>query len=325
MNKHWSIEMKQTLISDFEELLRVAGSLTKRCVAVVAADHSATLEAVAAAKTALKSDFLLTGSRKTIEEGLAAHGLAADGIEIVDAKQPDRLIAPALEALRGGSAQILLKGKIDTTTLMKAVLARDSGLRIGRLLSDIVLFQYARTSANKFLMITDGGLNVLPDLPAKKEIIENAVQVAHALGNSNPKVAVLSATEFVLPDIPSTVDAALLAKMNRRGQIKGCIVDGPFALDNALSADAADTKNISSPVAGQADILVAPNIESANMLAKSTTFFAGLRLAHVVMGAKIPILIPSRSDKSDAKLLSIALGMVMSEYLTHNPPDTDHD
>ncbi len=308
--------MNRKMIRNFEELLTFVGFLPERRVAVVAADHPATLAAVADAKRTLKTSFLLTGSRSTIEEGLAARKISLDGIEIVDAGDTDRLIPPVLEALRNESAHILLKGGIDTTTLMKAVLARESGLRTGRLLSDIFLFEYARQSEDKFLMITDGGLNVLPDLSAKKEIIENAVEVAHALGNPNPKVAVLSATEFVLPDIPSTVDAAILSKMNRRGQIKGCIVDGPLALDNALSSEAAGTKKIDSPVAGKAEILVAPNIESANMMAKSTTFFAGLRLAHVVMGATIPILIPSRSDNSDAKLLSIALGILMSEHLS---------
>jgi phosphotransacetylase len=133
------------------------------------------------------------------------------------------------------------------------------------------------------------------------------------LGNLMPKVAVLSATEFVVPNIQSTLDAAALSKMNDRGQITGCIVDGPFALDNALSDDAAAEKRIKSEVAGKADILIAANIEAANGLAKSTTYFAGLRLAHVIVGGKVPVLIPSRADKSDAKLLSMALGITMSE------------
>jgi phosphate butyryltransferase len=145
------------------------------------------------------------------------------------------------------------------------------------------------------------------------------VEVAHALGNPNPKVAVLSATEFVVPTLQSTLDAAALSKMNERGQIKGCIVDGPFALDNAISADAAAEKAIASPVAGHAEILIAANIESANSLAKSTTYFAGLRLAHVIVGGKVPILIPSRADKSEAKMLSIALGVIMSDYYDRNP------
>jgi phosphate butyryltransferase len=197
--------------------------------------------------------------------------------------------------------------------MMRAVLDEQGGLRTGRLLTDIFVLEYPQREMNKFIMITDGGMTLAPDLKNKIELIRNAVDVAHALGNPIPKVAVLSATELVVPNLPSTLDAAALSKMNERGQISGCIVDGPFALDNAISLEAAAEKGLSSPVAGRAEILVAANIESANSLAKSTTYFAGLRLAHVIVGGKVPILIPSRADKSDAKLLSIALGMLMSE------------
>jgi phosphate butyryltransferase len=167
-------------------------------------------------------------------------------------------------------------------------------------------------------MITDGGMTLAPDLNNKVELINNAVEVAHAIGNPNPKVAVLSATEFVLANLPSTLDAAALSKMNERGQIKGCLVDGPFGLDNAISEEAAAEKAIASPVAGHAEILLAANIESANSLAKSTTYFAGLRLAHVIVGGRVPILIPSRADKSDAKVLSVALGVIMADFYNRN-------
>ena len=175
------------------------------------------------------------------------------------------------------------------------------------------MFEFPERKEYKLIMITDGGLNVSVDLNVKVELIRNAVFVAHALGNREPKVAVLSATEFVNPALVSTVDAAALSKMNERGQIKGCLVDGPLALDNAISPTAAAEKGIKSQVAGHADILLAPGIEAANMLAKSTTYFAGFRLAHVIVGSRVPILIPSRADSSDAKTLSIALGMVMSD------------
>jgi phosphate butyryltransferase len=198
--------------------------------------------------------------------------------------------------------------------MMKEVLKPGAGIRTDRLLSDIFILEYPGRVENKFVMITDGGMTMAPDLRNKVELINNAVDVAHALGNPLPKVAVLSATEFVLPNLPSTLDAAALSKMNERGQIKGCIVDGPFALDNAVSAEAAGEKRINSPVAGKAEILIAANIESANSLAKSTTFFAGLRLAHVIVGGRVPVLIPSRADKSDAKLLSMALGVIMADY-----------
>jgi phosphate butyryltransferase len=205
-----------------------------------------------------------------------------------------------------------MKGSIDTSTMMRAVLQESAGLRTGRLLSDIFIFEFPPRSENKLIMITDGGVTVSQDLKAKVDLIRNAVFVAHALGNRDPKVAVLSATEFVQPALASTIDAAALSKMNERGQIKGCVVDGPLALDNAISPEAAAEKGIRSDVAGHADILLAPSIESANALAKSTTYFAGYRLAHVIVGSKIPILIPSRADTSDARLLSIAIGMLMS-------------
>ena len=177
---------------------------------------------------------------------------------------------------------------------------------------DTFVFEFPeRSGENKLLMITDGGFNLAPNLQEKIQILENAIQVAHALGNKLPKVAVLSAAETVNPNLQSTVDAAIISKMNQRGQIKGCIVDGPLALDNAISEEAARIKGIDSPVAGKADILLFPNIESANMTAKGTTYFAHLRLAHATMGAKAPILIPSRNDTADSKLLTLALNVII--------------
>lgn len=307
--------MENRTIRNFDEMLSFASSLSAKPVAVAAAESKETLAAVVEAQKILKAKFILTGNRFVIERELKALGVSFDGIEIRSSETPANAITEAIRAVSNGEAHILMKGDVDTTSLMKAVLARESGLRTGKILSDVFLFEYPTRKENPFIMISDGGLNVQPDVAAKKEIIENAVQVAHALGNSNPKVAILSASEFVLPEIPSSLDAAVLSKMNQRGQIKGCIVDGPLALDNALSIEAAETKRIDSQVAGKADILIAPNIEAANSLAKSTTFFANLRLAHVIMGARIPILIPSRADKSDAKLLSIALGIIMSHAM----------
>lgn len=231
--------------------------------------------------------------------------------EIINEKDDEAFAQKAVDLVREKRADILLKGVVDTSTLMKAVLDAQHGLRTGRLLSDVFIFEYPERE-NQLIMITDGGVTLTPDLNQKIEIIENAVEVAHALGNECPRVALLSATETVIPKLPATLDAAVIAKMNQRGQIKGCIVDGPLALDNAISIESAMEKRIDSPVAGQADILVVPNIEVGNILAKSTTYFAKYRLGHVIVGARAPILIPSRADKKDAKLLSIALGVIMS-------------
>jgi phosphate butyryltransferase len=224
----------------------------------------------------------------------------------------------AQDAMARPDVGIVMKAGVDTATLLKTALKPEAGLRTGRLLSDVFVFEYAARAENRLVMITDGGLNIAPDLDAKVQLIQNAVEVAHALGNGNPKVAVLSASEFVQANMPSSLDAAALTQMNARGQIRGCEVDGPLALDNALVSRAAGEKGIRSAVAGAAEILVCPTIESANMLAKSTTYIGNARLAHVIVGARIPILIPSRADKRDAKLLSLALGVVMGSGTAGN-------
>jgi phosphate butyryltransferase len=303
----------QTIYS-FDDLLAAATGRTEKRVVVVAPGNQETFEAVTDARDSLPVKCLLVGDRDVIEHGVRACTDHTTNIEIVHQPVIRDALRAAIDMAHAGEADILMKGSVDTGTMMRAVLDEQSGLRTGRLLTDIFVLEYPQRELNKFIMITDGGMTLAPDLKNKIELIRNAVDVAHALGNPVPKVAVLSATEFVVPNLPSTLDAAALSKMNERGQIGGCVVDGPFALDNAISLEAAAEKGLSSPVAGRAEILVAANIESANSLAKSTTYFAGLRLAHVIVGGTIPILIPSRADKRDAKLLSIALGMIMSEF-----------
>ncbi len=298
------------MIKNFDDLLKKALTLDRKKVVVVHPNNEETFAALRDVLNLHLADLVLVGDPYGISAGLNGEG----SVEIVPAADPSEALLKTVDLVRGGKGDILMKGGIDTSTMMKAVLHEDAGLRTGRLLSDIFIMEYPARRDNKFIMITDGGMTLAPDLKNKMELIANAVEVAHALGNENPKVAVLSATEFVLPNLPSTLDAAALSKMNERGQIKGCIVDGPFALDNAISEEAAAEKRINSPVAGHAEILIAANIESANSLAKSTTFFAGLRLAHVIVGGRVPVLIPSRADKSDAKLLSVALGIIMAEH-----------
>jgi phosphate butyryltransferase len=299
------------MIQTFDQLLASAGSTPPRRVAVVNPSNEETFSSIVDAQRVLRATFLLTGDGEAISAGLSKAHADNSGVSVRHCPDTMSALRDAIRAIRDGEADILLKGGIDTSTMMHGVLDERDGLRMGRLLSDIFIFEFPRRDANRLIMITDGGLTTAPDLKQKMELIRNAVEVAHALGNPRPKVAVLAASEFVVPNMPSTLDAAALSKMNERGQITGCVVDGPFALDNAISPDAAAEKRIQSDVAGRAEILLAPNIETANSLAKSTTYFAGLRLAHVVVGGQAPILIPSRADKSDAKLLSIALGMIM--------------
>ena len=301
------------MMRSFDELLDQARRLPGTRIAVVAPANEETFGAIRDALQSMPAEFFLAGDEGQIRKSVGT----TDRVTVHAAPDPPTALAACLQAVRQGSATVLMKGSIDTAAMMKGALDVASGIRTGRLMSDVFIFEYPR--AGKLLMITDGGLTVAPTLAEKADLIRNAVMVAQALGNPAPKVAVLSATEKVTRAMPSTQDAAELAAMNRRGEITGCVVDGPFALDNAVDIEAAREKGITSPVAGAADILLLPTIEAANALAKSTTYFAGFRLAHVVVGATIPILIPSRADKSDAKLLSIALGMLMGLAARRTP------
>lgn len=299
------------MIGTFDDLLKEAARSPVRCIAVAAPSSAETFAAIAGALERLPARFVLVGDGPAIERGTHEAGCDPARIRIEATTGAASTLGRVIGLAQEGEAGIIMKGGVDTASLMRSILDEASGLRTGRLLSDVFIFEYPPRQGNRFVMITDGGVTTAPDLKAKVELINNAVEVAHRLGNRTPRVAVLSATEYVTTALASTVDAACLAKMNDRGQIKGCIVDGPLALDNALSAEAAEEKGIGSAVAGRAEILVAPSIEAANSLAKGTTYFGGLRQAHVIVGAKVPILIPSRADKSDARLLSMALGMIM--------------
>jgi phosphate butyryltransferase len=303
------------MIKNFRELLSHAKTLPAKQVAVIFPANEDTFLAVKQARDEGIASFVLVGDERTISEGLKKVDAGGDGISLKYVQNVEGALQQSVAVAREGHADILMKGSVDTSTMMKAVLDQEAGIRTGRILSDIFIFEYPERTPNKFIMITDGGVTIAPDLKDKVELINNAVEVAHALGNENPKVALLSATEFVHPKLPSTLDAAELTRMNECGEIRGCVVGGPFALDGAISLEAASEKRMSSPVAGRAEILVAPNIETANCLAKSTTYFAGFPLGHVIAGGSVPILIPSRADKAEARLHSIALGVITSEYL----------
>jgi phosphate butyryltransferase len=299
------------MIKNFDELITHASQLTEATVTVAWAHGVETLAAVVEAQKHFSVHFILTGDESIIRRGLEAIEWDGERMEIIHRPDAQAAVHESIELLRTGNADILMKGSVDTATMMKMVLAKESSLRRGKLLSDVFIFEYPQREGNTLVMITDGGLTLNPSLEEKVEIIHNAVCVAHALGNLTPSVAVLSASEFVNPKLQSSVDADLLTKMNAQGKIVGCTVFGPLALDGAISPESAKEKKIDSHVAGHAEILIAPNIETANSLAKSTTCFAGYRLAHVIIGASVPILIPSRADKKDAKILSIALGIIV--------------
>jgi phosphate butyryltransferase len=306
------------MMTNLDQLLEHARRLGRRWIAVVGAHNETALAAALEAERIGLAQTIFIGPVGSVGKLLKEMGAEEfPSPQVRDGSDEEACAQTAVQLVRSGEAEILLKGAVDTATLMRAVLDSSQGLRTGRLLSDVFIAEVHQANRTKLLMITDGGVTPHPDRQQKIEIIHNAVEVAHALGCECPKVALLSATEKVTPAVPSTLDAAIITQMNRRGQIPGCVVDGPLALDLAVSADSARVKGLDSPVAGQADILVAPDMEVANVLAKSTTYFAGFRLAHVIVGGRAPILIPSRSDTMEAKLFSIALGIIMSEPRRH--------
>jgi phosphate butyryltransferase len=237
-------------------------------------------------------------------------GIDITRMMIVHEPEPGPAVRKVMELLRMGHADLAMKGRIETGEFLRAALDREVGLRVGRLFTHVAAFELP--GFDRLLFVTDSGVVVAPTLEQKVEIVQNAIMVAQRLGVSEPKVAVLAASEMVNPKIPTTMDAANLAKMADRRQIQGGIVDGPLALDNAISPESAEIKGIHSPVAGCADILVAPDVEAGNMLAKAITYFAKGKMAAVVVGSKSPLVVASRSDPHETKLVSMALAVVLA-------------
>jgi len=285
----------------------------KKMNLVVACPHGAdTLGAVCKAHHDGLVKGILVGKRDKILQVALEEGFDLEGLEIEDTKSDYEAAERSVRMVSCGEGDLLMKGLVKTADLLRAVLNKEWGLRTGSLLSHLLLFE-APLLGDRVLAMSDGGMNMYPDLSAKVKIIENGVRCLHQLGVSEPRVAVLGAVEVVNPDMPCTLDAAALALMNARGQIRGCIVDGPFALDNAVSEEAAAIKKLDSPVAGKADMLLVPDIEAGNMLAKVVLYMAGNRAAGVVLGARKPIVMTSRFDTMEIKLLSIALGAVIAK------------
>ena len=267
--------------------------------------------AVAAARQGLIIP-LLVGPEAKIRSAADAAQLDISEFELIDVPHSHAAAERAVALVREGRAEALMKGALHTDELMHEVLKRDGGLRTERSISHVMAFDvptYPRP-----LFITDAAINISPSLDQKRDIICNAIELAHALGNHDPKVAILSAVETINPKIPSTLDAAALCKMADRGQIKGGTLDGPLAFDNAISESAARTKGIDSPVAGRADILVAPDLESANMLMKQLTYLADATGAGLVLGARVPIILTSRADEAITRMASCALALLVADH-----------
>ncbi|MGG1573704.1 phosphate butyryltransferase [Fictibacillus sp. NRS-1165] len=296
-----------------EQLLNSNSTDSKKVVAVAAAEDEEVILSVKQAYEKGIASFILAGNKEKIQFLLRQHELKeGEDLQIVEAN-PENTAMEAVKAVSGGQADILMKGHIPTADLLKAVLHKENGLRTGKVLSHVAAFEVP--GFDRLIFLTDSGMNIVPDLQQKAQIIENAVQVARGIGVAMPKVAVLAAVESVNPNMQATLDASALAMMNRRGQIKGCIVDGPLALDNAISVKAAEHKGISGEVAGQADVLVVPAIETGNALYKSLIYFANAKVGAVVAGARAPIVLTSRADTAESKLYSIALAVYSLEKI----------
>jgi phosphate butyryltransferase len=299
------------LITNFADLRRRARPLGPKRVAIVMADDEIALTAAAGAMHLGIAIPVLIGHEQRIRAKAEALGLSEliAGAEFVSA---DDAAAVATQMAREGRVDLLLKGHLRTDELLRAVLDRDAGLRTGRLLSDVLLYEDTLAGTVRLVGITDGGLNVLPNLEQKKQIVQNAIEVMRSLGLARPKIALMSATEAASESLPSSVDARELTAMGEAGEFGDADIFGPLALDCALLESAAQAKGIAHPIAGHADCMVVSNIEAGNLLGKAVKYLGGSQCAHVVAGAKVPILIPSRVESADDKVNSIALGVIFA-------------
>ncbi|MFG1320972.1 bifunctional enoyl-CoA hydratase/phosphate acetyltransferase [Xanthobacter autotrophicus] len=306
----------------FDALVARAEPLEPLATAVVAPEEANSLGgALLAARHTLITP-ILVGARDRIAAAATAIGESLDGIEIIDVADHGAAAHAAVDLVADGRAKAIMKGHLHTDELLRAVLRKDRGLRTGRRLTHIFVMDVPGVSHP--LLVTDAAINILPDLATKVDIVQNAIDLAISLGIEQPKVGVLSAVETVNAQIPSSVDAALLSKMAERGQITGGLVDGPLAMDNAIDIAAARTKGLVSPVAGRADVLVVPNLDAGNMVAKQLTYLSHAEGAGLVMGARVPIILTSRADSAKARLASCAVAAIHHARMAAKAKEMQH-
>jgi phosphate butyryltransferase len=300
-------------------LIRQASAEEDNVVAVAAAADLEVLEAVNMAIEHEMASFRLYDDEHKLKEmmiKLYPHLLHHPKIYRQHVKDDQQAAIAAVKSVHLNESNVLMKGHIPTALLLKAVLNPDFGLRTGSVLSHVAAFEI--NGYDRLIFVTDAAMNIAPDLAQKAQIVQNAVKVAHSVGVMNPIVAALAAVETVNPSMQPTLDAASLVAMNTRGQIKGCIIDGPLALDNAISVESAHHKGLTGEYSGQANILLVPNIEAGNILYKSLVYFARAKVGAVIVGAKAPIVLTSRSDSAESKLNSLALAICTSKNLSAN-------
>ncbi|HEX3209896.1 MAG TPA: phosphate acetyltransferase, partial [Geminicoccaceae bacterium] len=283
-------------------------------------DETSLQGAIDAAKDGLIIPILVGPAAKIAEVAKAA-GIELGTARVVDAPDSRAAAAKAVALVRAGEAELLMKGSLHSDEVLGAVVAKDTGLRTGRRLSHVFLMDVP--TYHKVLIVTDAAINIAPTLEDKVDICQNAIDLAISLGVTEPKVAILSAVETVTPKIPSTIDAAALCKMAERGQITGALLDGPLAFDNAISKEAARIKGIRSEVAGDPDILLVPDLEAGNMLAKQLTFLANADAAGIVLGARVPIILTSRADTVRARMASCAVAVLLAHARRQAAPRAD--
>lgn len=297
-------------INNFEDIIQLAREKGPVKIAIAAAEDMPVLEAIKLAADKGLIIPILIGDRIKIEKLSKQIGLDTTNINIIDSDSPESSAYIAASLVNNQEAQAIMKGFLDTSVILKAILNKDFNLAGNQLISHVGVIKVKNYS--RFFIISDSAININPTLEEKVMIVENAVKVAHALGIETPKVALICPVEKVNPKIQATVDAEEITNMNNEGSIKGCIIRGPLALDNAVSKEAALHKGIDDPVAGQADILIPPDLSSANILNKSMEYFAEAEKAGILMGAKVPIILTSRASSPQSKLNSIALGILCS-------------
>ena len=294
----------------YERLIKAAQTQATIKVAVAHPCDDVSLEGAVEAARLRLIDPILVGPQERIRACAARAGLDISAMEIVNSEHSDDSAAKAVELVTAGRVEALMKGSLHTDELMAAVVSRQAGIRTARRISHCFIMDVP--GHPDALIITDAAVNIAPTLDDKVDIIQNAIDLAHAMGVAEVRVAILSAMETVTAKVPSTVEAAALCKMAERGQITGALLDGPLALDNAISPKAAAIKNITSPVAGRANVLVVPDLEAGNMLAKSLSFLAQADAAGIVLGARVPIILTSRADSLLTRLASCAVAVMVA-------------
>ena len=301
----------------YDRLIAAAKSVPAATTIVVHPCDESSLRGVIEATVAGVIKPILVGPTQKIAAAAARHNLDIGGMEVIDAQHSEAAATKAVELIHAGRGEMLMKGSLHTDELMRSITAKTGGLRTERRISHVFVMDVPGHPDTLF--ITDAAINIFPDLDCKRDIVQNAVDLFTQIGLGTPRVAILSAVETVTSKIPSTIEAAALCKMADRGQITGALIDGPFAFDNAVDQEAARIKGIKSPVAGQAQILVVPDLEAGNMLAKNLSFLAKADSAGIVLGARVPIILTSRADSLRARMASCAVAVLYADARRRSP------